>query len=165
MKLNIWVDMDPRCVKRILSAYTLPANTRRWTNITPTLVQRLVFAGLATRQFICIWKPDANITMYRGTYRPLWYETVYLPLYKMADTLFHIQAGDIVSRFFWRIRPPAEHHHVPLMSVGKYKICVLANYIKRCRMKNWCCVHWYPAIILRSDLNTVYHRPTVREIQ
>ena len=33
-------------------------------------------------------------------YRPLGYERVYLPLYKEADTPFHIQGDDIVHRHF-----------------------------------------------------------------
>ena len=32
-------------------------------------------------------------------YRPLWYERVYLPLYKVADTPFHIQGDDIALMF------------------------------------------------------------------
>ena len=32
-------------------------------------------------------------------YRPLEYERVYLPLFKMADTPFHIQGGDILTFF------------------------------------------------------------------
>ena len=33
------------------------------------------------------------------TYRPFGYERVYLPLYKVADTPFHIQGDDIIANF------------------------------------------------------------------
>ena len=40
-----------------------------------------------------------HIYMYIYKIRPLGYERVYLPLHKVADTLFHIQENDICDKY------------------------------------------------------------------
>ena len=50
---------------------------RHWTNINPALVDCVVFVAT------------------ESSYRPLGYERVYLPLYKVADTPFHIQGDEL----------------------------------------------------------------------
>ena len=44
-----------------------------------------------------------NITWHENKIRRLGYERVYLPLWKVADTPFHIQGGDIFWAFIWCI--------------------------------------------------------------
>ena len=40
----------------------------------------------------------------QASFRPLGYERVYLSLYKVADTPFHIQRGDLVTIFHFGAR-------------------------------------------------------------
>ena len=51
--------------------------------------------SLQTRQFQ--WEKSI-------TFRPLGYERVFLPLYKVADAPFHIQSDDLLDEFLFRFK-------------------------------------------------------------
>ena len=87
---------------------------RRWPNIKPTLCQRIVFPGIciAARYasfylstlvsrytYFCFYFLTLSASVCSSIcpsviYSPLRYGRVYLPLYKVADTPFHIQGDD-----------------------------------------------------------------------
>ena len=55
------------------------------------------------KKYFRIWKLmlwGLKMVMRAKKYRPLGYERVYLPLYKVADASFHIQGDDIMF-VFW----------------------------------------------------------------
>ena len=93
--------------------------------ITPFV--RLAVEGLPTKHeqvriAIVSYAQDIYVHNYLdgyqvGLYRPIGYERVYLTLYKVADTPFHIQGNDIYG-VLWSLLFLITHVNTPLYDTG-----------------------------------------------
>ena len=97
MELQAW-DLLHTYRKTTLSHFgsMMGQHRERWTNIKPTVIQRLLFFLLIHVPWSIIWplffkifSMSMNVAHFILLYRPFVFERVYLPLFKVADTPFH----------------------------------------------------------------------------
>ena len=93
---NLWIITDPTNTKHLHNGPTSKTLGRRCINVM--------------RMFCVCWREEEiMLGTVIWTYRPLGYEKVYLPLYKVTDTPFHIQ-GLIWQT--WATLANTRHSHI-----------------------------------------------------